>query len=128
MGAGLDPPRRGTVPKPDGRPMLYVVYVSVTRSVADEWLRWMVDEHVPDVLATGCFVRATVCRDSAGDDDDTIAYRVQYQTETEAALERYIADFSPALKKDHADRFASKVTARRDILSVVAEFIPDGDE
>jgi hypothetical protein len=35
---------------------IYNVTVSVDASVHEDWVRWMKDVHMPDVMKSGCFV------------------------------------------------------------------------
>ena len=36
--------------------ILYNVTVSIDVKKADEWLHWMRTKHIPDVMATSCFI------------------------------------------------------------------------
>ena len=58
-------------------------------------------------------------RDPEKDSDESLAYQFEYLAASETELARYEADFAPALKKDHSDRFAGKVVAWREKLQVV---------
>ncbi|MGE5521009.1 MAG: DUF4286 family protein, partial [Candidatus Dadabacteria bacterium] len=35
--------------------IIYNVTTKINASVADSWLRWMQQEHIPEVMDTGCF-------------------------------------------------------------------------
>lgn len=96
--------------------ILYTVYLEVARERADEWHTWMADVHVPEVLETGCFHNAWMCRDE--DSETHIGWRILYLAKSAEVFATYEADHAPALKKDHTDRYGSDVRARRDIVTV----------
>ena len=42
--------------------IVYNVTSKVTWAIHDEWLQWMKEEHIPEVVATGCFTHAQFLR------------------------------------------------------------------
>ena len=80
--------------------MLYVVFVAVDNEHNEAWFRWMRDEHIPDVLATGCFSDATFVRDADADTSSQTAYRILYQAHSDSAFQRYQDEFGEALDLD----------------------------
>ena len=42
--------------------ILYNVTVSVDPSKAEEWLSWMRTKHIPDVMATSCFIEGKISK------------------------------------------------------------------
>ena len=100
--------------------MLYIVLIAVARGRASQWEAYMADEHVPDMMGTGCFQSAYMARDEPADTDDHVGWRVIYVLEDQAALDRYLAEHAAAMRDDHSSRFAGAVQASREILPVVA--------
>ena len=41
---------------------IYNVTINIDETVHEPWLRWMRDEHIPDMLATGKFLGALMTR------------------------------------------------------------------
>lgn len=37
--------------------IIYNVTTQADHSIAGQWLQWMKEEHIPDIIATGCFTR-----------------------------------------------------------------------
>jgi len=101
------------------RAMLYIVYVLIANTHHDAWFRYMRDEHIDDVLNTGCFTDAIFARDADADTETHTGYRILYRAPDKETFERYQREFAPELKRDHAERFAGVVQARRDILEVI---------
>ena len=104
--------------------MLYLVTMHVDREREREWLDWMVGRHVPAVLATGAFTGATVTADPAEDSPTRSGYRILYRARSRAALDRYVSEHAPALRREHNERFGGAFDATRDVLEVVADLSP----
>ncbi len=100
--------------------MMYIVSVLVTRQRASAWRDWMGQDHIPQVLQTGCFVGATFARDERADTATHEAHRTFYLAHDAEALERYTREHAAALRADHEARFAGEVQASRESLEVIA--------
>ncbi|MBD0333035.1 MAG: DUF4286 family protein [Chitinophagaceae bacterium] len=40
---------------------VYNVTITVETTIAGEWLRWLMQEHIPEVMATKCFLNIKFC-------------------------------------------------------------------
>ena len=58
--------------------IIYNVTINIDNSVQDEWLRWMKDKHIPDVLKTGLFTRNTILKVLGDEDSGGHTYSIQY--------------------------------------------------
>lgn len=96
----------------------YNVTVNIDPSVHEEWLQWMKEKHIPEVMSTGCFIENKICR-LLGHDDQGITYSFQYLCNDMPTYEKYQREFAPALQKDHASRYEGKFVAFRTLLQVV---------
>jgi hypothetical protein len=96
-----------------------VVYtVRVTLGTADEaeWVSWMEREHIPAVLATGCFLRCDVARETEPEPvEDEVTFVLDYLAPSMEACERYRTEFAPALRQASTDRFGGRFTATRSL-------------
>lgn len=101
--------------------ILYNVTVSIDERIYEEWLEWMRSTHIPDVMATGCFIEARISR-VHGEEEGGVTYAVGYIAKSKEDYERYQADFAPALQKDHSERFEGRFAAFRTLLTVIDEF------
>ena len=57
--------------------IIYNVTLNVDQEVHEEWLNWMKEIHIPDVMATGLFLDNRLCRVLV-DDEGGITYAIQY--------------------------------------------------
>jgi len=100
--------------------ILYNITISVDASCSKEWLEYMVDEHIPAVLATGHFRDYKLCR-VEGDEQGGETYAVQYIAHSPAAFNLYQTDCAPALQAEFSKKWGDKVAAFRTILPVLHE-------
>ena len=101
--------------------ILYNVTVSIDPSIADDWVNWMRSNHIPDVMATGCFVESRISR-VHGEEEGGVTYAITYLSPSQEKMDEYQQQHAPVLQKDHAERYAGKFAAFRTILSVIEEF------
>ena len=98
--------------------ILYNVTTSIEPAAADEWLDYMRSIHIPEVLATGFFIKSQLLR-LLNEEEGGITYAVQYYCISVEQLEEYQAICAPALRADMEKRFAGKYVSFRTTLEVV---------
>jgi len=100
--------------------LLYNVTVTIDLDVHEDWLRWMRDTHIPDVMATGMFHSYRMSRMIGHEHEDSEIYSMQYLVEDMAHLRRYMDTFAPELQRQHQQRYDGKYAAFRTVMEVVA--------
>ncbi|MGC4234786.1 MAG: DUF4286 family protein [Niabella sp.] len=99
--------------------LIYNVTNKVSHNIHKEWLQWMQEHHIPAVLATGCFFKATVLRLKGIDDEEGPTYAIQYHAAGEKDYERYLALFSEVLRQEVLDKWGDQFIAFRTVMQVV---------
>ena len=99
--------------------IIYNVTIKVDHSIAAEWLTWLKEEHIPDIIVTSCFTHATILHLLEADDTEGITYAVQYHAESKALYNRYIEKFSEEMRKKGMDRWGNKFIAFRSVMQLV---------
>lgn len=97
--------------------ILYNVTVNIDDSVHDEWLDWMINEHIPEVLSTGLFINYKLFRIKSDDEGKT--YSIQYFLDSMEKYEKYARDHAPVLQKKHTEKYKDKFAAFRTIMESV---------
>jgi len=100
--------------------MIYNVTINVNESVHVEWLAWMQQEHIPQMLDTGKFTNALMTKVLVQEPMGGITYSVQYKTESKAMLERYYTEDAEKLRAQ-SKKFKDQVLAFRTELEVITE-------
>lgn len=98
---------------------IYNVTIKVNHSIAKDWLRWLKEEHIPDILQTGCFTNATILHLVENDDEEGITYAIQYHAESKANYNRYIENFANEMRKKSIDKWADNFIAFRTVMQIV---------
>lgn len=101
--------------------ILYNVTVSIDPAVSDDWLDWMRKQHIPDVMATGCFIESRISR-VHGEEDGGMTFAITYLSPDQQKLNEYREVHAPRLQKDHSERYEGRFAAFRTFLTVIEEF------
>ncbi len=102
--------------------IIYSVTVKVVPGIHNDWVSWMKETHIPDVLKTGYFQGARMTRVMQDNEADGITYNIQYEGESFSKIMEYQEKAAPALQKDHMERYEGKFVAFRTFLRVVDDF------
>ncbi len=100
--------------------ILYNVTLNIDPSIKDEWLEWMKEIHLPQVMATLKFTSYAMYKIQNHNADDTsLNYSVQYFANTIEEYNDYIETHSTALKQKTIEKYGDKVLAFRTVLEKV---------
>jgi phosphoribosylamine-glycine ligase len=102
--------------------IIYNVTVNIHESVHQEWLLWMKNKHIPEVLATGKFSKAILTRVMIEEEMGGITYSTQYTTDSKTTLDTYYTEDAPRLREEGLKLFGEKMLSFRTELEVVAIF------
>ena len=98
--------------------IVYNVTINVDADVAEEWLRWMKEVHIPDVMATGLFLDNRIMRILA-EEEGGLSYAIQYTCADMATYERYKSEHAPRLQAETQRKYGGRFAAFRTLLEVV---------
>ena len=102
--------------------IIYNVTINIEESIQEEWLQWMQQEHIPQMLDTKKFTRALMTRVMVEEEMGGITYSVQYFAKDEDTLKRYYDEDAVRLREE-SKRFEGKFVAFRTELEVIGEAI-----
>ena len=98
---------------------IYNVTIKIAHSIHDEWLQWMKEVHIPEVMNTGCFEKFVFVRLLETDEEEGPTYAVQYYASSKAGYNRYIELYAPALRKAGMDKWGDRFIAFRTLMEVM---------
>ena len=78
----------------------------------------MRQEHIPDLMKTGLFVDAKLCRLLEQDETDGKTYVAQYFLDSMEHYNSYIAEHAPRMRDKGFKRFGNKFIAFRTVMAV----------
>jgi hypothetical protein len=99
--------------------ILYNVSVKLQAAIAPAWIQWLKENHIPDILATGCFIHANCFQLLEMDDSEGPTYVIQYVAENISAYQHYIDNFSSALRQKAIEKWGDKFIAFRTVMQAV---------
>ena len=99
--------------------LLYNVTVTIDLEIHEDWVQWMRDSHIPDIMSTGMFISYRMCRLIGHDHADSEIYTVQYLVKDKTRLVRYQEEFAPELQRQHSERYKGKYAAFRTVMEVI---------
>ena len=87
--------------------IVYEVTATVREDLGEMYERYMLDRHIPEVLATGA------CTGASFERGEGESYRVRYFSATRETLDSYFANNAPVLRRDFAEHFPDGVDLAR---------------
>lgn len=99
--------------------IIYNVTIKVQKSISAAWLQWLQEEHIPDIIQTGCFTHAKILRLLEVDDAEGPTYAVQYFAESKGLYNNYIETHAAAMRQKGFDKWGSTFIAFRSVMQVV---------
>jgi Domain of unknown function (DUF4286) len=99
--------------------LLYNVTVTIDLEIQNDWLKWMRETHIPDVMSTGMFVSYRMCRLLNHEHTDSEIYAIQYVVKDAAHLNRYQEEFAPVLQRQTRERYGDKYAVFRTVMEFV---------
>jgi len=99
--------------------LLNNVTFKITDSIHADWLQWMKEVHIPDVMNTGCFEKFVFGRLLDVDESEGPTYAVQYYAISMAQYNRYIDIYASKLRKDSYDKWGEQFIAFRTLMEVM---------
>ncbi|MEI6866405.1 DUF4286 family protein [Flavicella sp.] len=87
---------------------IYNITTNIEESVENDWLLWMQEIHIPEMLKTGKFLAAKMCKVLVKGDMGGATYSVQYTAETKEALESFYKEDSVDLKNKMNSKYTGK--------------------
>ena len=101
--------------------ILYNVTINIHESVHDQWMQWMQEKHIGDVLATGKFSAARMVKVLVEEEMGGTTYSIQYTTDSKETLQRYYDEDAPRLREEGLQLFGDKMLAFRTELELISE-------
>lgn len=99
--------------------ILYNVTIKIDSSIQNEWVQWMKEVHIPEVMQTGLFSEYRMTRLLEQDESDGITFAVQYLSRSMSDYQLYKEKFAPALQQKTLDKYEGKFVAFRTLMEVV---------
>ncbi|MEI8097671.1 MAG: DUF4286 family protein [Sediminibacterium sp.] len=98
---------------------IYNITSKIDPSIHENWVVWMKETHIPEVMATNCFTQYQFVRLLEVDDSDGPTYAIQYMANSKADYNRYLEIHAPLLSKKAANAWGNLFIGFRSLMQVV---------
>lgn len=99
--------------------IIYNVTIKVEHDIHEQWVHWMKTKHIPEVMATNCFIKNTFLRILDIDETDGVTYAIQYFATDKTHYNRYITVYANDLRAEGNYLWGNKFMAFRSLMQVV---------
>ena len=104
--------------------MLYNVTVGIDKDIEAQWITWMQQKHIPDILATGLFTGYKFYKILTHDDEATVSYCIQYFTPSIVEFNEYLEKHAHSLVEEHRRKFFERHVVFNTLLEEVPPVSP----
>lgn len=98
---------------------IYNVTTYVHWSIHEAWLQWMKQQHMPALVATGCFDRFQLVRLLETDETDGPTYAVQYFSHTKDDYLRYMELHEQRFSEEKRDKWGERSISFSTLMELV---------
>ncbi len=96
--------------------ILYNVTIKVNWNIHNKWLQWMKEEHMPEMVQTGCFTHFELLRLLEVDEEEGPTYAAQYYADSKAFYNKYIEKFATNMREKGLKKWGTDFIAFRTVM------------
>ena len=95
--------------------LIYEITATVDANIAAEYEKYMAEQHIPDLLATGHFAAAFFAKNGN-------TYRIGYHADSQEHLDAYLTNDAERLRGELLEQFPKGIEVTRQNLEIIALF------
>jgi uncharacterized protein DUF4286 len=99
--------------------IVYNVTIKIDPQIEMEWLTWVKNEHIPEIMATSLFIEYKLFHLLEPAEKDGSTYVVQYFTPTFEHYKKYIDEFSLQFRQKTFDKWGDRFISFRTVMEIV---------
>lgn len=107
--------------KPEKNMFIYNITFNVEEDIEKDWLHWMKDVHIPEILASDKFVGHRILRIIDVQAETGVSYAVQFEAKSLKNIQHYVSRHAPDLQKKTYDRYGQKIVAFRTVMEEMSK-------
>lgn len=100
--------------------IIYNVTVNIEKKYEQDWLQWMREQHIPDVMSTGLFQKSRLFKVMV-EEEQGITYSIQYEVRDRETLQLYQEVYAPKLQAEFRARYGDRAVSFRTLLQLESE-------
>lgn len=95
--------------------LIYEITATVDGELVEAYEKYMTEQHIPDLLATGNFAAAFFAKSGT-------VYRVGYHADSREQFDAYMTAHAERLRADFTEHFPTGIEVSRQVLEIVKLF------
>ncbi|MFT3949190.1 MAG: DUF4286 family protein [Agriterribacter sp.] len=99
--------------------VVYNITTKVTWQIADEWVKWQQEEHIPEMLATSLFADYKIFKLLEQEDDEGPTFTIQFFFNAPEEYDAYIQLHSAVLREKAVRRWGNQSISFRTVMQLV---------
>jgi len=100
---------------------IYNITTNIVEEAQNQWLKWMCEVHIPAMLQTGKFSKASLVQVSVNEQMGGITYSTMYHCQSADLLKEFYRDFT-SLNSEVLQVFPNQVVIFGTELKIIEEF------
>ena len=98
---------------------IYNVTTQVKEFIHAEWLEWMRNDFIPEMIATELFSHYRIVKILDIDESDGPTYAIQYFTDNRAKYDQFVQLYSDKLSQKAFEKWKDKIFSFRSLMEVI---------
>ena len=98
---------------------IYNVTTQVKEFIQVEWLEWMRNDFIPEMIATELFSYYRIVKILDIDESDGPTYAIQYFTDSRAKYDQFVQLYSNKLSQKAIEKWKDKIFSFRSLMEVI---------
>ena len=99
--------------------IIYNITTKVHNSIATDWMQWLKNIHVKEVMESDCFTEYKIVKLLEIDETDGPTFAVQFFAESKGLYNRYIEKFAGEMRKRSFEKWGDKFISIRTVMQIV---------
>ena len=102
------------------QPVIYNVTTAVMPAIEKQWIEWMQEIHIPEVLGTGCFFRHQLVKLVDTGEQEHSTYAVQYYATDKSLYDEYSLRYATSFKKKVTEKWGGMALSFSTLMQILS--------
>ena len=98
---------------------IHNITIKVDREIKEEWMKWQMNEHIPEIMSTNLFNDFKVFQLLDQDDEDGPTYVIQYFTDSKKNYDHYIDTYASGFIEKAFKKWGNKFISFKTLMQSV---------
>ena len=99
--------------------IIYNITTKVNNSIAADWMQWLKNIHVKEVMESDCFTEYKIVKLLEIDETGGPTFAVQFFAESKGLYNRYIEKFAGEMRKRSFEKWGDQFISIRTVMQIV---------